>query len=356
MSHSNSCETNSSTRMANGRTNGQPCPEGAMCSNNESEILYKEIDSLTISQTGACCNTEASEILVEADEESDEPDSSAEPKARRKYCLFELTTLNTNKHIISKIKCENFRKYFRKDDEVISVNSTISFSHTELVKHFNREIEDFYKEQSTLVIEVKRVESGITEFITFTSQATQYEEDCPKWSKILNILKFFITERSFEYNKKIPARIIRLCCYSHLKYLKYDGKAISMDEIDGEKNRFFKFLYTEYQVGPVDEKYQYMGCIQDVSHKTFLRQCRGNKSIQFESMQPIEDAAERVKVDERFFFRTESKEANDINYFQSVKRKNHYLAYNAVDGLYLKNWTAQNRSGEFEFALIYIDS
>ncbi|XP_050410975.2 uncharacterized protein LOC126825383 isoform X2 [Patella vulgata] len=303
MSHSNSCETNSSTRMANGRTNGQPCPEGAMCSNNESEILYKEIDSLTISQTGACCNTEASEILVEADEESDEPDSSAEPKARRKYCLFELTTLNTNKHIISKIKCENFRKYFRKDDEVISVNSTISFSHTELVKHFNREIEDFYKEQSTLVIEVKRVESGITEFITFTSQATQYEEDCPKWSKIL-----------------------------------------------------IKFLYTEYQVGPVDEKYQYMGCIQDVSHKTFLRQCRGNKSIQFESMQPIEDAAERVKVDERFFFRTESKEANDINYFQSVKRKNHYLAYNAVDGLYLKNWTAQNRSGEFEFALIYIDS
>ncbi|XP_050411016.2 uncharacterized protein LOC126825390 isoform X2 [Patella vulgata] len=302
--------------MANRRTNGQPCPKGAMCSNNESvlekegmnsscvktEILYKEIDSLTISQTGACSNTETSEILVEADEESDEPDSSAEPKARRKYCLFELTTLNTNKHIISKIKCENFRKYFRKDDEVISVNSTISFSHTELVKHFNREIEDFYKEESTLVIEVKRVESGITEFITFTSQATQYEEDGP-CSKIL-----------------------------------------------------IKFLYTEFQVGPVDGKYEYMGCIQDVSHNTFLCQCRGNKDIQFESMQPIEFAEKRVKVDKRFFFRTKSKEANDINYFQSVKSKNHYLAYNAVDGLYLKNWTAQNRSGEFEFKLFYIDS
>ncbi|XP_050410988.2 uncharacterized protein LOC126825390 isoform X1 [Patella vulgata] len=355
--------------MANRRTNGQPCPKGAMCSNNESvlekegmnsscvktEILYKEIDSLTISQTGACSNTETSEILVEADEESDEPDSSAEPKARRKYCLFELTTLNTNKHIISKIKCENFRKYFRKDDEVISVNSTISFSHTELVKHFNREIEDFYKEESTLVIEVKRVESGITEFITFTSQATQYEEDGP-CSKILKNFKFSITERSFEYIERIPARIIRLCCYSHLKYLKYDGKAISMDVIDGEKNLFFKFLYTEFQVGPVDGKYEYMGCIQDVSHNTFLCQCRGNKDIQFESMQPIEFAEKRVKVDKRFFFRTKSKEANDINYFQSVKSKNHYLAYNAVDGLYLKNWTAQNRSGEFEFKLFYIDS
>ncbi|KAK6195928.1 hypothetical protein SNE40_001253 [Patella caerulea] len=121
MSHTNSCENISSTSMVNGRTNGHSCPNGdsspngAMCSNNEpvpekdSFCVKSETPCKEISQPEASCNSETSEIFVNVDEESDEVDTSAEPKTRRKYCLFELTTHNTNKHVISKIQCETFR-------------------------------------------------------------------------------------------------------------------------------------------------------------------------------------------------------------------------------------------------------